>query len=484
MLWQDRPRTGFNVGMESIEFKGVNEKLFLLEVPSIFFSIALVVFPVLLLLFGWMGLSGNSVVTALALSVPVVALIAIGFLDRRSFHLSILDVLVLFFLASVLIGSIQHLSLVEIREVGLFVICCILSYAAGRMTNLSKLTAAPGYTLAISGLVVVATCIATVPELYKVWNIAEKRPMVFGFEHSANLFAMTLGPLVFGFACSRVRWNSVPSALVLVLICLATAVFVASLVRYTFVAILVSAGLMLVVCIGTKDRAKMFRITLAAVAIVFGVSFGLSARYSSVYGFAKAALQEYDESATNSHKVEIIVVPELIVPNASFLGQSAPAGNLAATENQLPPSCKAEISLDNSVLIRRSLYKDAFYFVPNTGFFGIGLDNFKRTTCIKGHQVHNIYLQAIIEAGWVGGAALLSLTVCSLLFLSKLIRSPSALEPSTFMFLLANFGFAALLGLAHGTISRELGYFLCAGAISAAVSRWSSGRRPRAAISP
>jgi hypothetical protein len=483
MPWQDRPRTGFDVGMENIEFKGVNRKPFLLEVPSILFSIALVVFPVLLLLFGGMGLSGNSVVTALALSVPVVALIAIGFLDWRSFHLSILDVIVLFFLASVLISSIRHLSLVEIREVGLFVICCILSYAAGRMTNLSKLTAAPGYTLAISGLVAVAACIATVPELYRVWNIAEKRPMVFGFEHSANLFAMTLGPLVFGFACSRVRWNSVPSALVLVLICLATAVFVASLVRYAFVAILVSAGLMLVVCIGTKDRAKMFRTTLATLAIVLGISLGLSARSSSVYGFAKAALQEYDETASKGHKVEIVAVPELIVPSASAFGPRALAGNLAATQDQLPPSCKTEVSPENSVLIRRSLYKDAFYLVPNTGFFGIGLDNFKRTTCIKGHQVHNIYLQAIIEAGWVGGAALLSLTVFSFLFLSKLIRSPSPSECSTFMFLLANFGFAALLGIAHGTISRELCYFLCAGAISAAVSRWPSGRHTRIAFS-
>lgn len=469
--------------MENVKSKDLNKERFLLEVPSILFSLTLVVFPVLLLIFGGIGLPGSSVITALALSIPVVALIGIGLLDRRSFRLSILDVLFLLFLTSMLIASIQHRGIVEIKEVGLFVVCCILAYVAGRMTSLSKLTVAPRYTLAMSALVVVTACIATVPELYKVWSIVEKRPMIFGFEHSANLFAMTLGPLVYGFVCSRARCNSFQSTAVLVLICLATAVFVASLVRYTFVAILVSAGLMLAVCIATKDREKIFRITLATIAIVLGISFGLAARYSSVHSFAKAAVQEYDESGPSSHKVEIVAVPELILPSANFSRSSASAGNAAVIEDQLPPSCKTEVSPENSVLIRRSLYRDAFYFVPNAGFFGIGLDNFKHATCIKGHQVHNIYLQAIIEAGWVGGAALLSLTICPFLFLSKLLRLPNASEPSTMIFLLANFGFAALLGLAHGTISRELCYFLCAGAISAAVSRWPTRENPRAAFS-
>jgi O-antigen ligase len=450
--------------------KGLKAETCRLRVPSILFAMALVMFPTLLLIFGGLGLPGNSVMTGSLLIFPVIGLCSLGFLNRPVFHFSVLDVLFVLLLIPIAVGGFEYRTLIEIKEVALFVICGFLAYVAGRSTGLEKLAAAPRYTLVLSVIVVALACAATIPELYRVWGVEEKRPLVFGFEHAVNLFAMTLGPLIFGYVYSRTDWKSIQSWAVVILIYFATALFVASLVRYTFAVILVSIGFMLLVSISMKDMAKTYCLVLAMAAVVLGISSGVIARYASVYSFAMEALQRSNDSSLTTR--ERLERPELILaPGAKLLRQSDVAdGENVVARRLLPPSCKFEVGTSNSVSIRLVLYKDIISFAPRSGLFGIGLDNFKKITCVGYHQVHNIYLQTLIEAGWLGGAALVALTVCPFFFLPGLIRSLEPAGLSTLMFLIVSFDFAALLGLAHGTISRELSFFLCAGAISAVVS--------------
>jgi hypothetical protein len=469
VLHRTRTRTRTRIVL-SLQLKNLNTETLLLRASSALFAIALVIFPMLLLIFGWLGLPGNSVATASLLAFLTVGLCGLGFLSRSAFHLSVLDVLFGLLLIPVVITGFQFHAVIEIREAELFVICGILAYVAGRSTDLEKLREVPRYTLVISVAVVAVTCAATIPELYRVWSIAEKRPIVLGFEHAVNLFAMTLAPLIFGFVYSHTDWRSIQSWAVVILIYFATALFVASLVRYTFAAIIVSIGFLLVVSIITQNAAKTYCLGLVMTAVVLGISSGLMARYSSVYSFAAEALQDSDDS--RGREVEIKKRPELALgPNLKFLRVDEFASDHAVTPEQLPPSCKTEVSTSNSVSIRRALYQDSFYFVPRSGPLGIGLDNFKKVTCLKDLQVHNIYLQAIIEAGWLGGGALIALAFSPFFYLPRLIRSMDPSELSTCMFLIVGFGFAALLGLAHGTLNRELTFFLALGAISGGIAR-------------
>ncbi|MCK1313372.1 O-antigen ligase family protein [Bradyrhizobium sp. 23] len=427
----------------------------------------------LLLIFGWLGLSGNSLATGSVLAFLVIGLCSLGFLSRSPFHLSVLDGLFFVILISIVVAGVKYWNFTELKEAALFAVCGILAYVAGRLTSLEKLAALSRYALIASVGVVALTCAATIPELYRVWGVAEKRPIVFGFEHAVNLFAMTLGPLIFGFVYSRAD-RKIQSWPLMILVYLATTLFVASLVRYTFVVVFVSIGFMMVVSIGMRDRARTWRLAMIMAIVLLGISSGLIVRYESVYNFATAALDEADESSASLREVAFTKTPELILSssNSGILKRIVnPASGIPVPE-QLPPSCRGEVSTYNSVSIRRALYQDAFYLVPRSGFFGLGLDSFKKLTCVKGHQVHNIYLQGLIEAGWLGGAALLALTLFPFLFLPGLIRRTDPAELPPLMFLIATFGFAALLGLAHGTLSRELTFFLTIGAISGGIARW------------
>jgi len=129
------------------------------------------------------------------------------------------------------------------------------------------------------------------------------------------------------------------------------------------------------------------------------------------------------------------------------------------------PSCTLKVNLRNSVVIREALYMDAIALAPSVGLFGYGLGAFSELGCLRGYEVHNVLVQAIVELGWLGGGALIGLLLVSLWRAWKMSKTDSELQ-----FLLFLCCFILLVDIAHGGLNRELPLFISIGALNGATS--------------
>jgi hypothetical protein len=304
---------------------------------------------------------------------------------------------------------------------------------------------------------VAIACIVTAPNL--VGEIYA-RPFVFGFFHAATVFSIAFGYMVIAYIYSAIEWRSKMSLLLFVLTMVATAVFVASTVRFVLIAIVITA-LFSLACSIYRSVNLWRRVALVLVAMAMGVVIGTVSRYSFVV--------KVDDQLSNTGVFSGSVKPgqnvvkvkrhDLAESEAPAKNDAPPAGNVHSIDD--PPSCDKTFDLNNSIAIRRALLGDALFFLPKAGFFGFGLDSFARMSCFEGYQIHNSVLQAIVEFGWVAGVSLIVLMVIPLK--QFLFRQEFDVN---LQFLLSCIAFATLLSLIYGQISRELTLFLFLGSFA------------------
>lgn len=270
------------------------------------------------------------------------------------------------------------------------------------------------------------------------------------------------------------------------------AVFAASLVRFTFIALTGSLCLAIILA----DAKQRKHIAGVALVVLIAMISGLIARSNSYSGrisekyamegltgegrLAKAesasrpelqrigndgedgrADADQDPTIGNlQHSRESYAIQLRALPGAvdcrldsdrdRCVGLDADAAVSRQMQLMKLPSCSLAVDLDDSIAMRKILFRDALFLIPSAGWIGLGLDSFMKLSCIKQTEVHNSILQAVVEFGWL--AALLLFLLIVLIGSSMLV---AARHDGASRFVLCSLAFIVLMSLAHGRISRD-----------------------------
>jgi O-antigen ligase len=273
------------------------------------------------------------------------------------------------------------------------------------------------------------------------------RPFIFGFDNAATAFSISLGLLVIAFLTSEPNWGSARWLLIIIaLISIATAVLAASMVRFSLLAILASAAL----CFVLSARERKFALMLFVV-LVASIATGWVARSANAKLYAVYTLEELAGGSVSTGL-------------RSWYSSEKPSYDAERNLQSNSPSCQS-VNTRNSVAIRKQLFSDALYLMPRAGLAGFGLMSFGQLACFRGMSPHNDLLQAIVEFGWLGGAAFSAMIILAPILLFRPARSDKDMR---FLFLLC--AFMIMLAMIYGQITRESSLFMALGMAVSALS--------------
>ena len=452
---------------------------------SFLFVAALLTSAALVFIFGAFSLRGNSAITGGYLLITVVSAFLLGKRKDDIFVVTSMDSAFAVFMVAATIASLLHFDKSDYKEYLLLTVNSLFAYIAGRALSDSVLSSIRLRLLQLSTPLVAGACIATIPNLI---GETYAKPFVFGFSHATTVFCIAFGYMVIAYIHSDIEWRSRISLFFFSLIAFATAVFVASTVRFVLLAILITA-LFSLACSIYRPFNLWRKIGLVLLAMTFGAIVGTMSRYSFVAKINDQLANTGAFSGTAMPEQNVVKIERhnLGAENNSEIGDQLPgdpapseAPSIASTSPvDEPPSCDTRFDLNNSIAIRRALLNDALFFIPKAGLFGYGLDSFSKMSCFQGYQIHNSILQTIVEFGWVAGIALIIL-ICIPLKAFLFGRQEFDLN---LQFLLSCIAFATLLSLIYGQISRELALFLFLGSFAKESLRSADGRKAITSVS-
>jgi O-Antigen ligase len=375
---------------------------------GVMFAILVSPDSVLVLCFGLTGSSGNSLVTGALL---IAATVAVGVLCfRRDVVLLPADYLFFALTVCIISSSVVNGWTSDPREYQLLVLS-LSAYPACRFISRADIASGLPSFICTTGLIVLLGSIATMVALWQQWDDPHGKPLVYGFDAAATHFLGSLSFLVIALVTPG-RLTMRRTALISALIFLPTAVFAASMVRFTFIAL--AGSLCLAIILSEASQRK--HILAVGLVMFVAIAAGLLARHDQARLYADYAMEQ----------------------PSGFVG------------TEKPPSCYLKINLRNSIAIRKVLIQDALFLIPRAGWIGTGLDSFMKFSCIRMTEIHNSILQAAVEFGWLGG---------SLLFVIVIVAAgsifPLARYDDTTRFVLCSLAFVVLLSLAHGRVSRD-----------------------------
>jgi O-antigen ligase len=198
------------------------------------------------------------------------------------------------------------------------------------------------------------------------------------------------------------------------------------MVRFTFVAAIAAAAVLGLV----SSRAVRRSILAGTGVFVILIGLGLIARPSTAMLYARFVAQTLG------------------------VGSSAVPTGVAATP--VSTDCP-RIDENNSIEVRKVLYREWLRLVVEPDLTGIGLDGFKRLSCRPNEEVHNDILQIALEFGWPAAG------LFGFLVIVEIMRLFLARNEDTARFGLFALVFLVLMGAAHGRISREFLLFFFLG---------------------
>jgi O-antigen ligase/polysaccharide polymerase Wzy-like membrane protein len=400
---------------------------------GVMFAILLSPDSVLVLCFGLTGSSGNSFVTGALLTVSTVAVGLLCF--RRDVVLRPVDYLFFALTVCMMSSFVFNGWTSTSREYELLVLS-LAAYPACRFVSRADMFSGLSSFIFTTGLIVLLGTIATSVALWQQWDDQHGKPFVFGFDAAGTYFLGSLSFLVIALVTAG-RLTMRRTALVSALIFLPAAVFAASLVRFTFIALAGSLGLATIL----SEAKQRKHVVAVALVILVAIVAGLLARYDQARLYADYAMEQ----------------------PSGFVG------------SEKPPSCYLKINLRNSIAIRKVLVQDALFLIPKVGWIGTGLDSFMKFSCIRMTEIHNSILQAAVEFGWLGGLLLLTIVIVAAGSIFPLARQDDAAR-----FVLCSLAFVVLLSLAHGRVSRDALLFALLGC---AVSLRETSGAPTSATS-
>ena len=416
------------------------------------FAAALVSSSALIFILGPLGLRSNSVLTGCYLLFTIGGTLILGWRPSEKFVLTFTDKIFSVFAVTTAIAACLHFDKEDFKEYLLLALSTVIAYLAGRSLCAPVLASLRLRMLQLTSPLIILACITTIPNL-----IGEEyaRPFVFGFFHASTVFCIAFGYLVISYIFSDIDWRSGESLFFGLLIALATAVFVASTVRFVLIALFITTVFSL-----SCSLIGSIKIWKRVAVVLFVMFIGTAAGTISRYAFVTSIKDKVDDSGAISAQAHD---PNSMNPkrgNQNIV--TLERQNTTDRLNIKPPSCSIAIDLNNSIAIRRAILNDVVFFLPLSGFFGLGLNYFSKASCFEGYQVHNSVLQAAIEFGWIAGGALTILLVTP--FLTFLYGRRKS-DP-TLLFFLSCIAFVTLLSVVYGQPSRDLQVFLFLGAFA------------------
>jgi hypothetical protein len=405
---------------------------------------------VLVLCFALTGSAGNGLVTGALLATTTLAVGSLCF--RRNLVLQPADWVFLALLLCILSSFAVNGWTSNAKEYELLVLS-LSAYPACRFISRVDVASGRSSFAWANSIIVLLGVIVTATALVGQWDDAHGKPIVFGFDaaatHFMGLLSFLIITLVTGGDLTLRR-----TALISFLTFMPIAIFSASMVRFTFIALAGSLGLAIILADAKQRRC------VVGVALVFLVATatGLFARSSSYAGriYARYAIEEAADGMRakrdSTHDVE--PAQPALTHNVE---PAKPALNHDVDHATLP-SCSLTVNMGDSIAIRKLLFRDALVLIPNAGWIGTGLDSFMKLSCIKQTEVHNSILQAVVEFGWLGAFLLLLLIVSA--GDSILV---SAMGDGASRFVLCSLNFVVLMSFAHGRISRDAVLFAFSG---------------------
>ncbi|WP_130576963.1 O-antigen ligase family protein [Bradyrhizobium sp. Leo170] len=414
------------------------------------FAILLSAGPIAVLAHGFAGT--GSTITGLLMAAPIAALLLLA--RWREFRPDICDVLFVLFCCGIALSFAVN-GVAAPKEAALLGLS-LATYPAVRVS--SRCGQVPQAFVVVTGAIVAVGAVVTLVALLGQWNDHHGKPLVFDeYDAAPAQFTTALGLLLLALACTELNWRR--TAWISILAAVPLAIFAASMVRYSFIVIVVA---LLAAMLVAKAGQRKFIAVIVCVTIA-SVALGAVVRSSTTLRFAKLAEAALGFQVAEPGNDESPAPP--VSPPASALPAPAASGRVAteaAPPVPAPPPSQAScpsIDPDNSIIIRQQLYKDAFALLPEAGLTGLGLDGFPQRSCLKGFQVHNSILQAIIEFGWPAGIFLILLLYHAMgtrmFSLARINREAR--------FVLCSLVFTLMLSMAHGRISRDLALFLFLG---------------------
>jgi O-antigen ligase len=322
--------------------------------------------PVLVLLYGLAGSGGNSVITA---STSVIGLGLLAVIGWRRMSFALIDAIFVALVLAMLAALYLHPSTASRNEM-IALALSLISYPAARCMTVKQINV---YSIRygivfVAGLVVLVGTPLLLLELVRQWDSVRGHVAVFGLDAAPTLFAQCLGFLLI--AASTSKLNSQTTRWVCSALLIPTAIYAACMIRLTFVAMFAAILLAAVL----SDRRC--RVLAIALTLVLAIGCGLAARAQMSMTFARFVLEETAERTAEGRA----------------------------------PSCGLAINDNNSIAIRKALFKDVVAMIPSAGLFGQGLDSFENFSCIKTFP-HNVFLQSLAETGFFGGGLLIVLVI-------------------------------------------------------------------------
>jgi hypothetical protein len=336
----------------------------------------------------------------------------------------------------------------DLKEIALLILT-LAAYPACRLFAGDDVR--PTFILVTSVVVIVGSLI-TATELAHQWDDIYGRPIILGLYAATVNFVISLGFLLIALACTELSRRQITVGCILVFV--QTAVFAAAMVRFAFVAIIISLALAAL----AAPSKRRWPVVAILIALVAAIVTGQLARYESAVltaGYAAKAVRAITGSPavppweTNA----VIPLPQNLEAKIPEAGPK-------------PPSCAMQIDEHDTIAIRLALLADAGYVIRSSGPFGIGMDGFTKLSCVPEREVHNTFLQVSIEFGWIAGAMLLALVSLAGWNLLPLVRSN--LEPR---FVLCCLVYVSIVDMASGRSSRDGLLFLFLGYATGLYSR-------------
>ncbi|MBI5320508.1 hypothetical protein [Bradyrhizobium sp.] len=392
-------------GVSKSEFAGVALGIWV-SLPAIF-SLA----------YGLAGMRGHSALSGAALAVCLLA-IPLLLLRRVAFRAAdfCFVLLALSMMCTFAIGAAAPASTVE--SALLFV--TLASYVACRFFTDEALAEGCAPFVAVCVTVVGLGTLATVVALIQNWD-ARPKPMVLGSGATPTQLVQILAFPVLA-SLTLVTLTIRRAVVIAAMAAIPVAAFSAAQVRFSLAALVGSVGLVAMLSKGGQRKLAM----LVGCVIVLAAVMGALARYSKTQVLANYALETASGAITWER----------------------------------PPSCDLNTNTKNSIAIRKALVLDGLYLAPRAGFFGTGLDGFMQLSCVRQTEIHNSFLQAFVEFGWLGGVLFLVLVVTSVCSIAGRARA----EPVP-LFLLSSLIFLAMIAIAYGRLSRDFTLFAFLGVV-------------------
>jgi hypothetical protein len=379
--------------------------------------------PILVLVYGALEMKGNAICTGAFFMLSELAILTFSF--SYPVKLKLPDCLFFSFLVSIAISTTLTLNVGSIRDWALLLVT-LSAYGCCRFIKADQLGYIRSFFIRSAVPIVIVGTIATTYSLVLQWDDPHGKPIVFGFDAWATYFLGTLG--LFTIAVASTKLDLRKTLTISAFIFLPMVVFSASGVRFTFLAIL---GGLFVATLFSNNKQRIYIAIIAAVTVA-SITFGLFARSNVTSILFRYAVEEI-------HKRKDASVP-------------------LSKESNAPPSCGLDVNEFNSIAVRKALLRDGIYLAPKAGLFGFGLQAFETYSCVPHTEVHITLLQTIIEFGWLGALAFVSLILSVSMPLMRRARVDDASR-----WLLCWLGYELALGFAYGRMNEQVPLFLMIG---------------------